>query len=209
MAKKKRTKQQTAGGAPVQEGPALSPEEQAARREQQKREWAERKRREERTQSTGNPVLWIGAGVAALAAVLVVGVILLSSGGGGNGSASNATPANTPDARVAGLTVQKTLEIEATDTGQEQNVRYNLTTLVGVAGQLIQIDVKNTGQVHHNLQIAGVDGQYDTLDDWYTDPFAVESGQTGKVLVKIDKPGTYQFHCSFHPNQQVGDLVLS
>jgi len=207
LAKKKRPKQQQAQRSAATEGPALTPEEQAARREQQKREWAARKQAEAKRERGGSPVLWAVLGGSALVGVVVLGIVIFAAGGGGG--SSNPTPTNTVDARVAGLTPAQTLVVTANDNGQEVNVTYDKTTLNATAGQPFEIDLKNTGSVHHNLQIDGLDHQFDTNDDWYTDPYGVDPGQTGKVIVKLDTPGTYQYHCSFHPSEQFGTLIIS
>src|SRR5262249_50921428 len=128
--------------------------------------------------------------------------------GGGGSSSSSPTPGATVDARVAGLTPAQTLNITATDGGQEVNVRYDKTALSAKADEPFEIDLKNKGSVAHNIVIAGEDKAFDTNDDWSTDPFAVEPGQTGKVVVKLPA-GSYQFHCSFHPQEQIGTLTIS
>jgi plastocyanin len=205
--KKKRSKQaQPRREAPAQEGPALSPEEQAARREQQKRDWAAQKRKGERAAArTTSPVLWGGIGASALVGVVVLAFVLFAGGGGSSGP----TPTASPDPRIGNATPDKVVTVDADDQGQATNPTFSVTTITGKAGDVIEIDVNNIGTVHHNLVVAGLDGEYGSLDDWVSNPQSIAPGESGKVLVKIDRPGTYLYHCDFHPEQQKGVLILS
>lgn len=207
MPKKKRSKQhRTDGEAPAQQGPALSPEEQAARREQQKREWAAQKRAQERAQRSAAPLVWSGVAVGSLVAMIALGFVLFA--GGGDGS-SSPTPTATRDPRLGTGPVAKTVTIDADDQGQATNPTFSVTTITGNAGEIIEIDVNNIGSVAHNLVVAGLDGEYGSQDDWITNPQTIQPGESGKVLVKFDKPGTFIYHCDFHPQQQKGNLIIN
>ena len=37
---------------------------------------------------------------------------------------------------------------------------------------------------------------------------AIKPGETGRVVLKIDEPGTYRFRCAFHPTFEIGTLTL-
>lgn len=207
MPKKKRSnKQQSGGEAPAQQGSALSPEEQTARREQQKREWAAQKRAQERTRRSAAPIVWAGVAVGSLVAMIALGFLLFAGGGGGS---SGPTPTATRDPRLGTGSVAKTVTVDANDQGQATNPTFSVTTITGNAGDIIEIDVNNIGSVAHNLVVAGLDAEYGSLDDWITDPQTIQPGESGKVLVKFDEPGTYQFHCDFHPLQQKGNLIIN
>ncbi|MDO8613650.1 MAG: cupredoxin domain-containing protein, partial [Dehalococcoidia bacterium] len=78
----------------------------------------------------------------------------------------------------------------------------------GKAGEVIEFLVTNTGTQSHNMVVAGPDNEYDTADDFNPAPFAIKAGETGRVVVKIDDPGTYLFRCAFHPTIEFGTLVL-
>ena len=200
-----RARQQSA----KQEPTAAEDTDAVARREQQKREWADRKRAKDRSSVPVALYAWLGGGGVLLAAVVIVALVL--SGGGGS-SSSTPTPAPTEDPRVAGLPVAQTVDISANDQGQNINPTYSKTTIVGKAGDVIEIRMTNDGSVAHNLHVAGEDNQYSddpSADDFITDPQSVKPGETGVVKVKIDKAGTYKFHCDFHPDAQLGTIVLS
>jgi plastocyanin len=200
--------------AAAAEAPPLSPEEQAARRAEQKRLWAERKHGKERTEGGSlAPLVWAGSGIAAVVVAVVVGIVLLSGGGGS--TSGTATPQITADPRLGGATPVESFNISATDQGVAINPLFVPDTITAKAGEVFRIIVKNNGSSVHNLVIAGLDGQYGTSDDWTTidpnnpsNPQSIEVGNTGTVDVKIDLSGTYKFRCLFHPDQQIGNLIL-
>ena len=138
----------------------------------------------------GIPVVVIG--------VVVVAVLILSSGSSGGG----AKPGPTPDPRVAGKTPDNSVSLNVDD------VNFSLTNILGKAGEVIEFLVTNTGTQSHNMVVAGPDNEYDTADDFGPQPYAIKAGETGRVVVKIDDPGTYLFRCAFHPYIEFGTLVL-
>jgi plastocyanin len=113
---------------------------------------------------------------------------------------------------VNGLPIEETFTVEADDDGQATNTRFVPNVITAEAGHVIEITVPNIGSVAHNLRVAGLDGEYEPdaprSDDWITDPATIEAGQEGKVVVKIDEPGSYPFRCDFHALQQIGTLIL-
>ena len=186
-----------------------APEDNAAairRRAEQKREYDKRKRAKARGGQSLAPYFW-GGGIAAAIALAVVGGFLFLSGGSGDDS-PNATPIVTPDSRVAGLPIEVTFDIDADDDGQNVNTRFTPDAISANAGQVVEIVVTNVGSVAHNLRLAGVDDEYDTRDDWLTDPATLFSGDTGTVVVKLDDPGVYAFRCDFHATLQVGTFTV-
>ena len=139
------------------------------------------------------PVMMIGVGVLAY--------LILSSGSSGvTGGGVAATP--TPDSRVEGLTPDDTIRVNVND------VNFSSTELLGNAGDVIEILVTNTGTISHNMVVAGLDDEYDTGDDFEPQPFAVQPGETGRLVVKLDPPDAYRFRCTFHPTFEFGTLTL-
>ncbi len=186
------------------------PEDEAARirrRAEQKREYEQRKRARARGGQSLAPYFW-GGGIAAVIAVAALGGFLLLSGGGDDNGGTTAATA-TPDPRIAGLPIDRTIEIETDDEGQNVNTRFVPNSLTGEAGEVIEIIVTNVGSVAHNLSFPGLDGEYDTPDDWLADPFALQPGDTGRLVVKFDDPDVYPFRCAFHPQIHTGTLTLS
>lgn len=139
--------------------------------------------------------------------MVILGVVLFAGGSGG--SEATATPVATRDPRLGPGEIAKTVVIDADDEGQAANPTFSVTTITGRAGEIIEVKLNNIGSVAHNLNFAGLDGEYGSRDDWTTTPQSIQPGQSGTVLVKFDEPGTYPFHCDFHPEQQRGNLILS
>ncbi|HEU4758716.1 MAG TPA: cupredoxin domain-containing protein [Dehalococcoidia bacterium] len=142
-----------------------------------------------------------------VAIVAVVLVLVLTGGSSQSSGAGGPTP--TPDPRVAGLPIDQSLAIEATDKGSgAEDSFFKPDTLTAKAGDVIEITVTNTGSVLHNLRVSGPDKEFDTADDFAMPPNRVAKGKTERLVVKIDQPGTYPFRCDFHPLWQKGTLVL-
>ena len=147
---------------------------------------------------------WIITGAIAL--VIAVGVVFAVLSGGSSDGTDSVAATPRPDPRVAGATPAATVNVETDDEGQNVNSRFVPSVLEGPAGEVFAIKIKNAGTVAHNLNIAGVDKEYDTDDDFTS--AVPSSGQEVQLLVRLDAPGSYPFRCDFHPEQQVGTLVV-
>jgi len=152
----------------------------------------------------GVPVVVVGG--------VVLAVLILTSGSSGGGGAKLQV---TPDPRVAGKTPTASFNIEASDRGQgSSDSFYNPTEIRAKAGDVIELVVKNTGTVSHNLRVSGPNKIFDLDttgkkgDDFEMPPNTVLPGKTERLVVKIDKPGASPFRCDFHPQYQKGTLIL-
>lgn len=61
------------------------------------------------------------------------------------------------------------------------------------AGQPTTIVLKNTGSIEHDLTVGDADFK-----------LHVNSGKIGDKELKVDKPGTYEFHCSVAGHKDAG-----
>lgn len=190
---------------------AQAPEAEAARlaRAKAKAEHeAERLRRKARREGQGVNPWYIGLPVAGAAVAAAIALVVVLTGGGGG----EAQPSPTPDPRLGGATPAATLEIEA--AGEEvPSAIFIPDTLTIKAGEVTEIVVRNTApKASHNLRVSGDDGEYETddpnnpKDDWLLP--IVEAGKTGKLVLKMDNPGSYKFQCDFHPQSQKGTLIV-
>ncbi|MFQ5878909.1 MAG: c-type cytochrome [Dehalococcoidia bacterium] len=75
-------------------------------------------------------------------------------------------------------------------------------------GQTISITVANNGQNIHNMRIAGLDDEYDSGDDFVSDPALMRAGDTATLVFSIEQPGTFVFRCDFHPDVMVGTISV-
>lgn len=191
-----------------EETAAAAPEDEAStikRRAEQKREYEKHKRAKARGSQSRAPYFW-GGGIATIALAVIGGFVLL--GGGNDEENSVVAPSATPDARIAGLPIDVTFTLDSDDDGQNINPRFIPNAISANAGDVVEIIVVNVGSVAHNLRLAGVDGEYDSRDDWLTEPATLFPGDTGTVVVKLDDPGTYLFRCDFHAVFQTGTFTV-
>ena len=153
---------------------------------------------------------WLAGTAVVVAGIGVIAYLILSSGSSGSSSGS---PSATPDPRVAGLTPTATYTIQA--GGESADAYFQPSTVEAKAGDVIELVLENVGSVTHNLRVSGPNGEYDVDvsgdkgDDFEMPPNVVKPGETERLVVKIDEPGSYPFRCDFHPLVQKGTLVLS
>jgi plastocyanin len=109
----------------------------------------------------------------------------------------------TPEAGI------RTIRIEAGDQGQpELDSFFDPSILTIQAGEKVRVEVQNTGSISHNLRIAGIDGQYQTDDDFVSEPMIITPGEAGTLDVQIDTPGTYAIRCDSYPQVHFGSLTV-
>jgi len=224
---RRRAKQREEERRPAQKAQAEGGPERAAPPPREERKAAREEvvhSRTERKKARGRVGLWqrvsgvrvsgwmIGLPVV-VGGIVVVAVLILTSGSSGGGGGPDRTP--TPDPRVAGQTPTASFNIEASDKGQgSSDSFYSPAEIRAKAGDVIELVVKNTGTVSHNLRVSGPNKKFDVDtsgekgDDFEMPPNTILPGKTERLVVKIDKPGTYPFRCDFHPQVQKGTLVL-
>lgn len=133
----------------------------------------------------GVNVLLMAGGVIALAACGSSGGSSSSGGGayggGGRSSSSTATKAATKGGPVTDITAR-----DFAFTPDAPNLAADGAT----------IHVANEGSVKHNLTIEGLKVNKD-----------LPPGSSFDVNVNA-KPGTYQFHCEYHPTTMKGTITV-
>ena len=101
------------------------------------------------------------------------------------------------------------ISIEAGDRGSPSTDSFfdpNAFTIG--SDETVKVNVTNTGTVTHNLRIEGVDNEYDTEDDFVTEPLLIRPGEEGFTVVRIPQASEYAFRCDIHPNVQFGTLTV-
>ena len=73
------------------------------------------------------------------------------------------------------------------------------------AGKTFRIKIWNQGQNTHDVWMAGPNNQSGTGDDIRSKP--IGGGDSASLKVRFDKPGVYNFVCTFHAGQG-GRLVV-
>lgn len=214
MPKKGKKRREAQRARKIERAPDItgSPEEEAARlararaKAEHEAERLRRKAKRERAAGINPLVVGIPIAVAAVAGV-VAAVVLIAGGSGGDGTP--ATPTLNPIIGTA--TPSASIEVEA--RGEEEGSTFVPDTLNIDAGVVTEIVITNTAaRVSHNMRVSGEDGEYETDDPANPkDDFAIpliEAGETGRLVVKMDAPGSYKLQCDFHPQTQKGTLVV-
>lgn len=168
--------------------------------------------RDRRRKQAAFPVLPVVAGavvlVIAIIAISVAGFLLFSGGSSSGAGDSENDP-------FEGRTADVSFTIDADGEAEDSTFAPDSVTIK--AGQTVELVMKNVAATaSHNIHVAGADKEYDTLDDCLTCgknrlvsfPQAIEPGDTGRVILKVDQPGTYPFRCDFHPQYQFGTLLV-
>lgn len=115
------------------------------------------------------------------AAVLSAGAgVLLVLSGCGNGPPATPAPAGPPPGTAGKSIGPATVMVQGNDTDQFAPNKSSLKV-----GDIIQWT--NSGSHTHNV----------TFDDYQ--PLSGDLGPGDTWEAKFDKPGTYDYHCTFHP----------
>lgn len=81
-------------------------------------------------------------------------------------------------------------------------------TLQVTAGDSITLDLPNEGSNTHNMRIDGGDSEYDTDDDFISEPLAILGGEEGTIEFQFDSAGTFIYRCDFHPLTMLGTVEV-
>lgn len=85
---------------------------------------------------------------------------------------------------------------------------FDPSALGAPVGQQVTVNLVNDGSAIHNMRIAGVDGEYDTDDDFVSDPDLMQGGDEGTLVFTLDEAGTFEFRCDFHPVEMTGTISV-
>ena len=139
-------------------------------------------------------------------AYAAIGLIALAMGVAGCGSSKKdkstaSTPASTPAASTPATSTPATSTPATGGAGAsaltigEKEYKLNPSSATAKAGS-VTIDVKNDGQIPHNLTIEG-NGIKETKTA------NLEPGSGGKLTVTL-KPGKYEMYCSIDGHKDLG-----
>lgn len=97
---------------------------------------------------------------------------------------------------------QATRTVEMEVRGNEGSTAFSPASVEVTAGETVKIVLKNAAEVSHGLRVSGVDGEYDTPDDFVATPAGedpresagiIAAGQEGFVVVRFDAQGEVEF----------------
>lgn len=102
----------------------------------------------------------------------------------------------------------RTVEINVTDDGSESSTRFEPASIEVNTSETVKIVIKNTGQISHGFRAQGDDGQYDTSDDYVSNPDVIKPGEQGVAVVRFDTGGkTLEFRDETL-NQVTGSITV-
>jgi plastocyanin len=101
----------------------------------------------------------------------------------------------------------RTTEMVVTDDGggsaqAEATTRFEPNRIAVDAGEVVRVNITNTGSISHAFRARGVDAEYGTSDDFVVTPDGqdpasssgiLQPGAQGFVIIKIDTPGEIEF----------------
>lgn len=133
--------------------------------------------------------------------LLSAGLVLAFSAACGGGSSDSGSASAAP---------ATSFDLVASDSGSTNFFEFKgkkQPNLVVKAGTEVTVSVTNKGKAIHNLRIAGVDNAFNTSDDFVSKPDKISAGGKASLAFKIEKPGSYKFHCDFHP-ESTGTITV-
>jgi plastocyanin len=147
---------------------------------------------------------------ALIVAVLALGVVPLLAGCGSSSSSSDNTTTEAGGGEgeggtttVGGLKANNHGTKAAESSGKTEveldDFYFEPTVLTGKAGQKVELELKNEGNVEHSFTLAsqGIDKD-------------LEPGDEGEVTVTIPKSGAISFFCKYHKNEgMAGALAVT
>ena len=132
------------------------------------------------------------------ATLLFTGSFLAACGGGDDDNPAVAGGDETTTTTSVSATTGGGAASNGELTLTASNFKFDPSTMVANAGK-ITITLKNTAEnTEHNL----------TIEDLKVDK-DVEAGETETIDVENATPGTYAFHCEYHPNTMLGTLTVN
>ena len=147
---------------------------------------------------------------ALIVAVLALGLVPLLAGCGSSSSSSGNTTTEAGGGEgeggtttVGGLKANNHGTKAAESSGKTEveldDFYFKPTVLEGKAGQKVELELKNEGNVEHSftLESQGIDKD-------------LEPGDEGEVTVSIPKSGAISFFCKYHKNEgMAGALAVT
>lgn len=129
--------------------------------------------------------------LAVVATAALGGLVI--AGCGGDEDASSTTAATTG---TSGDTGTQGAEGSSTVNVSETDFKLDPADPTVKAGT-VSFKVTNDGQVTHNLEVEGPNGEEELPSD-------LAPGDSGTLTVDLSKPGTYEFYCPVDNHKQMG-----
>ena len=103
---------------------------------------------------------------------------------------------------------EATRTVEVAITGAEADASFEPASIDLRPGETVRLIVKNTGSISHQVRVAGADGEYNTGDDYVSEPETILTGEEGVLVVRFGEEGEFEFQDPTAPNA-AGTLVVA
>jgi uncharacterized cupredoxin-like copper-binding protein len=123
----------------------------------------------------------------AVVAIAALGGLVVAGCGGDDESSTTGTSADTGNPGAQG---SSTVNVSETDFKLDP---ADPTVKAGT----VSFTATNDGQVTHNLEVEGPNGEEELPSD-------LAPGDSGTLTVDLSKPGTYEFYCPIDNHKQMG-----
>jgi plastocyanin len=130
--------------------------------------------------------------VAASAAMFAVTLLLAGCGGSSDSSGSNSGGGASATTAAAGGGASDRVSLTA------KGIAWDKTQLNMPANKQVTVTVDNQDTVEHNFTFEDAKANKD-----------VEGGESAEVSFTAPAPGSYEFHCEYHPSQMKGTVTVS
>ncbi len=102
----------------------------------------------------------------------------------------------------------RTVEITVTDDGSESSTKFEPASIEVNTSETVKIIIKNAGKISHGFRAQGDDGQYDTSDDYVSNPDVIKPGEQGVAVVRFDTGGATVEFRDETLNQITGSITV-
>ena len=137
--------------------------------------------------------------LAAVAAAAVLALSGCSSSSGSGSSNTTAAAAPTTTTAAPATTTTAAPAAAASNALVAKGFAFDPTKLSFPTGGKISFSFKNEDSVEHNFTLEGGTKVSKDLD----------GGETTTVSFAAPKPGTYKFHCEYHPTRMTGTVTVT
>lgn len=103
---------------------------------------------------------------------------------------------------------QATRTLELVITGEESATQLDPGALQVAAEEVVRLEVQNNSQLSHGLRVAGPDGEYDTADDFVSNPEIIPAGEKGFLIMRFAAAGEIEFQDST-ANEATGTIIVA
>jgi plastocyanin len=85
------------------------------------------------------------------------------------------------------------IEVVVTDDGTEAGTEFQPASIQVDQNEVVKLIIRNEGEISHGFRVAGNDGQFETVDDYVSEPEIIQPGEQGVAVIRLDQQGEVTF----------------